>query len=276
MHATLILNMAAARQKGIYTLWKNNTFSMKKKNYPVSISTKEMELLDAVNVLGKPVCTAEELRRACGRQNIRQVLSSLVLKGHLLRLERGKYTLPSILEEDPYLVATSITTPSYISLMTAFYIHGFTEQVPEILYVLNAKRGRRIGNVRLVRVKPSMMFGYGGEGGHLVAEPEKAIVDSLYLAKYVPLDETAKALSSQGLDYLKLARYAAKAGNSVVQRLGFLLKFLGVPAGEDAFGLLGRNIGKGYVLLEPGGGSVLGYDSEWKIRINRREYVIKG
>ncbi len=249
---------------------------MKKTNYPSSISTKEMELLDAVNALGKPVCTAEELRRASGRENMRQALSSLVLKGHLLRLERGKYTLPSIMAGNPYSVATSITTPSYISLITAFYIYGFTEQVPEIIYVLNAKRGRRIGNIRLVKVRPSMMFGYGGEGGHLVAEPEKAIVDSLYLAKYVPLDETIKALSSEGIDYLKLARYAARAGKSVAQRLGFLMKFLGIHAGKEASALLSKNTGKGYVLLEPGGGSVLGYDSEWKIRINRREYAIKG
>lgn len=234
-----------------------------------------MELLNAAKMLGKPVCTAEEIRRASGKKNIRQVLSSLVQKGHLLRIERGKYALPSKMGEDPYSVATSITSPSYISLLTAFYIYGFTEQVPEIIYVMNTKRSKRVGKIKLVRINPSLMFGYRGEGGCLLAEPEKAIIDSLCLEKYVSLDEISKALSSEGLDLLKLAKYAARAGKSASQRLGFLLKFLGIPIAGEAAAILARNIGKGYVLLEPGGGKIAGHDAEWKIRINRREYAGK-
>lgn len=232
-----------------------------------------MKVLRIIRELGKPVYTTDEIRRAGAGRNLRQPLSSLVRKGHVLRLKKGEYCLPQAMDEAPYAVATGIVEPSYISLMSAYYLHGLTEQVPEITYVLNAKKSGRIGRVRLIKIRPSMMFGYFGENGYLLAEPEKAIIDSLCLQGHVSLDETAKALSCGKLDCMKLAEYAIKAGKSVVQRLGFLLKSLGIPANKAVLGLLRKNMGRGYVLLEAGGGRTTGYDAEWKIRINREGYA---
>ena len=57
-----------------------------------------------------------------------------------------------------------------------------------------------------------------------MAEPEKAIIDSL-ISKKVPLDEIISSIKNKSIDTKKLINYAIKTKNkSLIKRLGFILE----------------------------------------------------
>jgi len=73
-----------------------------------------------------------------------QLLSRLAAGGWLLRLRRGLYAgmgkLPGSVEVHPFVVATSLVTPSAISHWSALHHHGLTEQVPRRVTASSPKK----------------------------------------------------------------------------------------------------------------------------------------
>ena len=82
--------------------------------------------------------------------------------------------------------------------------------------------------------------------------------------------EVAKALSygRDELDFVKMAEYAQKSGNSAVsQRLGYLLETLGSGTGE-AVALLHENSSRSYILLDTLASPKGRYIDRWKVLVN--------
>jgi len=157
-------------------------------------------------------------------------LSRLAKRGKILRVERGKYCLRSTSELE---VASNLVYPSYISFLSALAFHKLTTQIPVQVQVACARQKENIifGNVRIefVKLKKSALFGFKRVGNVFVAEPEKAIIDGLYLPGYLPLSEIFYALKQGELEVDKLREYADRLGSSVVKRrIGFLLERAGV------------------------------------------------
>jgi len=201
-------------------------------------------------------------------------LNRLVNKGFLIRVIRGRYTLPS----NPILsVSSAIYHPSYVSLLAAFEHYGTTSQSPRIIDVINPMRSCQIpinienGRylVRFIKVAPPLMYGYtktylGGTSA-LIAEKEKAVVDSLLFSGYVPLDEVVACIKT-GIDYKKAVDYAVRTKRqTVIKRLGYLLSKEGIDCSPDDFGKLSKT----YVPLDtkfPRRGK---HDRKWHVIINR-------
>ena len=98
-----------------------------------------------------------------------------------------------------------------------------------------------------------------------IAEKEKAIVDSLYLPEYCPVDETYAALEAD-LDLNKLISYALKMNSIVLlKRLGYLLDLRGI----DIHNQVRKKLNIRYDLLNPAFGRK-GYKKsiKWKLIIN--------
>jgi hypothetical protein len=134
---------------------------------------------DVAYVLGTKLASAEVL---CCRY---------VKKGLLTRLKRGLYvrteTLTNLGQINLFRIANLLQVPSYISLMTALSYHGITTQAQRgFLESISVKRTRTFwaGNISFhyTKVRPDLFSGFIKRDGIFIALPEKAVLDSFYLA----------------------------------------------------------------------------------------------
>jgi predicted transcriptional regulator of viral defense system len=147
----------------------------------------------------------------------------------VFRVQNGLYYLP---DADPLEIASNIVKPSYISLISAFAHYGLVDQIPNVIKVITTKRHRKLENIQNMAiefksVKENMLYGYGSDRGIVIADVEKAIIDSLYLNEDTHyLNEVIKNLEKNGeLDTSKLIKYSKRCGKeSVAKKADILLK----------------------------------------------------
>jgi len=110
--------------------------------------------------------------------------------GFLMRLKNGRYLFTqdrARVKGDE--VASFLYGPSYLSLETALAWYGF---IPEMVYAyvsvtsrINRRFINELGTFIYRHIKPQLFWGYAEiqtEYGHiLIAEPEKALLDYIYL-----------------------------------------------------------------------------------------------
>lgn len=125
-------------------------------------------------------------------------LSLWTKKGYLLRLRNGMYAFAKdkirIKGEE---ISAFLYGPSYLSLETALAWYGF---IPEMVYgyvsvtsKINRRFVNKLGTFTYRHIKAELFWGYTQmktESGHiLMAEPEKALLDYLYLnLRYIETD----------------------------------------------------------------------------------------
>lgn len=174
--------------------------------------------------------------------------------GLIREIERDKYTM----HEDPLLIASNLTWPSYISCWAALRHHGFTEQLPATVHVITPRSRKRreitFGGAKIVfiKVKQSSFFGFDKlqrDGFEIfMAEPEKALVDSV-LFHQISFSEVADMARKnfKSINVGKLVDHLLKIGDSALaKRFGFLLEKLGA----ETRGKLRKFIGKSYTKLD--------------------------
>ncbi len=224
-----------------------------------------LALREAVQAL--PLFTSSDLARLLRLPpaSARLAAHRLAAAGLARRIERGKYTV----HEDPLIFASHIAAPSYLSLWSAFHIHGFTDQVPrQVDVMVPAQRSPiRFGSYRIRFHQTRHLWGYRKEpyAGFpiFLAEPEKAILDALLWR--LPLDEIRQALRA-GLDAAKLVAHARRIGNrAAAKRLGFLMQAAGLRTAG-----LERLVDANPVPLDPSLPASGRPDPRWRVIDNRR------
>ena len=144
---------------------------------------------------------------------LRRALSRLGKRGLLLRLAKGLYAngfqMPSMEE-----VACLIYPPSYISLESALFIHGILDQAPYVITCVTCNKTKRfetkLGTVLFAHIKPALFFGYKITDRWILAEPEKAALDYIYLQKQNGLDPKLDEWNWENLSTEKLHVIALK------------------------------------------------------------------
>jgi predicted transcriptional regulator of viral defense system len=140
-----------------------------------------------------------------------------VKKGLLTRLKRDLYvrteTLAHLATTDLYRIANLLQVPSYLSLMTALSHYGVSTQVQrgfvESVSVKRTKAFERGGiSFRYMKVSPGLYGGFVKEQGAFIASPEKALIDSIYLASMGRYALDVASLDLGKLDRKKLVRLA--------------------------------------------------------------------
>lgn len=119
-----------------------------------------------------------------------QMLRRLAAKGRVVRLFQGLWADVHSPQFNAFKVVPFLTRPhpSAVSLLSALHLHGMIEQIPQTIYVVSTAPTRRIqtpvGTYSLHQIAPSLFDGYEDPShqGFLVATPEKALVDCLYLS----------------------------------------------------------------------------------------------
>lgn len=168
------------------------------------------------------------------------------------RIERNLYTVYN----DPFLIASRIVWPSYISCWSGLKYHNLTEQVPYELFVIIPYYKKQIlfenAPIIFITSKNKNLFGYNKIDYHgfeiFIADKEKSIIDSA-LFKKATLSEVKEIIENniKDLDLKKFIRYLQKIENkSLIKRFGFLFD----SWGYDFYPRLKRYIDKVYILLD--------------------------
>lgn len=146
-----------------------------------------------VKKLGRPVFTSYELVTLSekSRPTVTQCLTRLAEQGLLTKIYRGVWAEPgqkplSPFEIIPYLFPRQRV---YVSFITALHLHGIVEQIPQVITLASLSHTKTLrtkaGVFSVHQMNPAFFDGFGwykDNGSFLIAEPEKALIDSLYLS----------------------------------------------------------------------------------------------
>jgi predicted transcriptional regulator of viral defense system len=156
-------------------------------------------------------------------QQVRLQLSRWVNSKRILQLRRGLYAVAPPYQKTPlhpFQVANHLQRASYVSLQSAL---AYYELIPDTVNTtVSVSTGRPehletpLGGFEFRHVKPGLLFGYqmvdlGGQSA-LVATPEKALLDLIYLQPGGESEAYLQELRLQNLERLDLNRLKQYAG----------------------------------------------------------------
>ena len=214
-----------------------------------SISKDELELISRAEFTGEKVLTGEYAATVFGdKKKAAKTLYRLSKKGRLIQIQRGRYFIVPIRAPkqlwmpNEYIAAKYWmgNTPYYIGYFTMYNYWGFTEQIPQILFVLNTAKSleKTIGVLRFKAVKISMDKYYGiqelkidGEKVN-ISDKERTLVDFVYnpLGSFDNLKEVLIS-NAPKIDMEKFAEYLVKYPEMAVRkRAGYILEKAGTGA----------------------------------------------
>ena len=156
----------------------------------------ETTILGSMVRLARPVFTTAEVQaiRGGSLSSIVQSLSALARQGVVARIRRGLWALKMGTAAEnsfPYALLPYIVPAGrgYVSFTSALHLHGIIGQIPQAVTVASPTHTRTVhtsmGTFFIHRIAPSFFKGYDwyrGTGSFLIAEPEKALVDCLYIS----------------------------------------------------------------------------------------------
>jgi len=155
---------------------------------------RRRSILPDIRKLGRQVFTTRELASISGRSlsTTTQSLNNLTRLGVIIKIYRGVWAQGTE-TVSPYAVMPYLfsTHRAYVSFISALHLHGIIEQIPQVTTLASTAHGRiirtKVGVFYAHRIASSFFAGfewYKGNGSFLIAEPEKALVDSLYISAY--------------------------------------------------------------------------------------------
>lgn len=154
-------------------------------------------------------------------------------KGYIRKISNKIYCFSDFAKSDLHLyrISNKLYPPSYVSLETALGHYGL---IPEAVYSIQAISSRKtirfstdLGMFQYRNLKPEWYFGYTilrlSDQPVLIAEPEKALLDLLYLNHMISSKEDLQALRlnpmlMKELDWKKLEFYAELFQKSVLDK----------------------------------------------------------
>lgn len=143
------------------------------------------------------------------RESARTTAARLAKRGILVRLQRDLYTLANR-KYSLFSLANALYQPSVISLETALNYWGLIVQVPQIIFSIGLKSYQYVNeNTQFIyrRVQPELFrFGQTKVEDFFIVEPEKALLDTLYmktkgLAELLADDVDVSRLDPELLNY---------------------------------------------------------------------------
>lgn len=146
-----------------------------------------------IKKLHRPVFTTHELASLSGRSLSAtvQALNLLEREGFIFKIYRGIWAELGNEKLSPYALIPYLFPRhrAYVSFISALHLYGIIEQIPQVITLASMVHTRtirtKIGSFSVHKTAPSFFCGfdwYKGSGNFLIAEPEKALVDSLYLS----------------------------------------------------------------------------------------------
>lgn len=191
---------------------------------------KELEILKSY-----PVFTLNTVKDVLkkDRPYARTYLNRLKKRGLIFSIEKNKYTC----YKDPFLIASRIIWPSYISGWSALSYYHLTEQIPHAFWIITTKKKKSLtferAKIIFIKTQPKFFFGFDKINYQnfevFLADPEKTLIDCALFRK-VSFSEIIEIFKKnlKALQIKKFIRHLLRIRNkSLIKRFGFLLDRLG-------------------------------------------------
>ena len=180
-----------------------------------------MDNIRKIERTGRGAWTSEALGSLLGLnpRALSVFCSRAVTRGDLVRVKRGVFVLPGWLERadelDVFALSNILQTPSYVSLATALSFHGATTQIVQsaceaVSPVRTARYDAEGFELKFVKLPEKLYFGFELTRGAFVAEPEKALLDALYLSSLGRYSLDVSSLEHHRFDKQKLAEHVTR------------------------------------------------------------------
>jgi len=151
-----------------------------------------MDILQAIYKLDRLVFTTREVAAVTGKSlsAVTQALRRLESKSIITHVIRGVWAFAGDRRFGPLMVVPYLNSlhRSYISFISAMHIYGMIGQIPQVVTVASTAHTKKVktpvGVFSIHQISPSFFDGFvwNKNGSFLIATPEKALVDCLYLA----------------------------------------------------------------------------------------------
>ena len=200
---------------------------------------RRRSLLASVKQLNRPVFTTFELSTLSGKSLsvVTQGLNNLVRDGLLIKVYRGIWAeAGNDVASSPYTVIPYLLSRhrAYVSFISALHLYNMVEQIPQVVTLATTSHTKlirtKLGAFSFHQLTPKFFDGfnwYKGAGKFLIAEPEKALVDSLYLSacKKKQFGNFPEIFFPKSFSFKKVKRWAMripdpKIRSHVLKRIG--------------------------------------------------------
>lgn len=152
-------------------------------------------VLSCIKQLRRSVFTTAELTQLSGKSasTVVQALNYLQKQGVIFKIYRGIWANTTDERFNVFTVAPFLVQQHrcYISFISALHFHGIIEQIPQVVMVASTSHTKTIktsvATYQIHRIHPLFFKGFTLDKAtrdFLVAEPEKALVDSLYVSAH--------------------------------------------------------------------------------------------
>lgn len=146
-----------------------------------------------IKKLGQTVFTTHDLVSLSGKSasTVVQSLNRLARQGLATRISRGVWAEAGPKAFSPFEIIPCLFPRQrvYVSFISALHLHRIVEQIPQVITLASTSHSKTIrtgaGVFSVHQIAPAFFGGfdwYKDDGNFLVAEPEKALIDSLYLS----------------------------------------------------------------------------------------------
>ena len=225
---------------------------MMKNNTMQYISPKEKEVIARLAYEKTTIITQEQFNRyfKFPKRAREKILYRLSRKGILKSIKRGVYFY-SPLESGPagsnineFLIPPVFFPKGnyYIGYSTMYNYYGFTDQIFQVMYILNTslQREKAIGNMqfKMIKIPAKRMYELEKikikDTEVIVSDKERTLVDLIYAFQPVgglkrAVEIFKEQIESKRIDTDKLIKYALKFPNVATRkRIGFVLEQAGL------------------------------------------------
>ena len=115
-----------------------------------------------------------------------KMLATMAGTGLVERLRRGVWLLDVGATPESLAMEITLPYPSYVSTVSALYLHGVIDQVPARIHLVSSSRPRIIatsrGAFQLHRIPIELFGGFAETRGARIASVEKALFDWAYIS----------------------------------------------------------------------------------------------
>jgi len=191
----------------------------------------KLSVLAAIKKVDRNVFRTREIASLCqsSLSNTTQALNCLVKKGIVLKIYRGIWGLEIGKQKlSPYSIISFLLPRqrAYVSFISALHLYGIIEQIPQSITLASTSHTRtirtKLGTFFVHKISPAFFKGfdwYKGEGDFLIAEPEKALIDCLYISvrKKRQFGYFPELNFPSSFDFKKAKKWAQKIPNPKVQ-----------------------------------------------------------
>ena len=196
------------------------------------IKPTNVEIIKKLTSFNKPYFTVADLEKVLTlpHKSLLVTLTRLVKAGVLIRIRRNLYTVFTS-SCDVEKISNELYYPSYVSFETALSHYGILSQIPYTTTLVTLRPSRKIeisGNeVEYSNLKKDLFFGYKNENGRYMAEPEKALLDELYMMSRGHKNINIEELDLRDIKIDKFVEYAKRFQEYILDLVNKVKKYIG-------------------------------------------------